>query len=232
MNPALTPVTRFAPGGIGNVPQNHPAAGLPMPFPMLGHQYLNDFDTYTAGEWTVTETQAGATQALADADGGILVLTNTTGGTDINAIQLANETFTFTSGKALYFESRLKVSNATLAAFAVGLQAANATPLTVANGVVFTKPAAAAIINLVAAIASTRTTQATGGSVVADTYTTLAFWYDGESSIYYAQDGVLLGSIANTNMPTTELAISVGLQNGSGAAHVLSCDYLYAWKAR
>ncbi len=66
------------------------------------HTYFKDFDDYLASEWVVTETQVGATQAIANADGGILELVNSAADDDLNSIQKANETYTFESGKKTF----------------------------------------------------------------------------------------------------------------------------------
>ena len=72
-------VTRFQ-NGVTNVGDTSPFAGLRMPDPTLYHTYLDDFDQFVAADWTVTETQAGATQALTAGDGGWLALVNSAGG--------------------------------------------------------------------------------------------------------------------------------------------------------
>jgi len=55
--------------------------------------YENDFFTYAAGDWTVTETDAGATEALSDEVGGVLLLTNTATENDVLGMQLGAEAF-------------------------------------------------------------------------------------------------------------------------------------------
>jgi hypothetical protein len=45
------------------------------------HEYFNDFDSYTAGDWTITTTEAGAgdaTEAISNATNGVLLITNAT----------------------------------------------------------------------------------------------------------------------------------------------------------
>jgi len=61
--------------GVTNVGKNHFAANFKAMVPTKYHQYFNDFDTYVAGDWTVTAVGAG-TQALTDGDGGLLLRTN------------------------------------------------------------------------------------------------------------------------------------------------------------
>ena len=82
--------TRF-PNGVTNVGEDSLFAALGQLAGPQFHTYFEDFDYYTAADWTVTETQAGATQALTDGDGGLLLLTNTAADNDLVALQKVGE---------------------------------------------------------------------------------------------------------------------------------------------
>jgi len=101
--------TRF-PNGITNVGEQSLFAELGQPAATIFHTYFEDFDYYTAGDWTVTETQAGATQALGDVVGGALVLTNSTTDNDLNSIQRVGEAFKPVAGKKFFMKARFKVN--------------------------------------------------------------------------------------------------------------------------
>jgi len=131
-------VTRF-PNGVTNATENAIFADLTVPDVTKFHTYFNDFDVYTAGDWVVTETQAGATQALTAGDGGLLLLTNSAADDDIIVLQKTPAAFTFTAGKKTFFSARLMVSDATQSDFVVGLQVVDTTPLDVTDGVYFLK---------------------------------------------------------------------------------------------
>ena len=76
--------TRF-PKGVTNVTKEDPMGMLGMPDPTKFHTYMEDFDIYNATDFTITTTEAGsgsATEALADEDGGVLVITNDDADTD------------------------------------------------------------------------------------------------------------------------------------------------------
>lgn len=106
------------------------------------HTYFNDFDTYVVGDWTITTTEAGAgsaTEALGNADGGVLVITNDAADNDADFFQKVGESFKFVSGKKLWFKARFKVSDATQSDFVMGLQITDTTPLDVSDGVFFMK---------------------------------------------------------------------------------------------
>ena len=57
-------VTTRLPSGVNTDTTSSIFANYPIPRTASLIEYFNDFMTYTAGDWVVTETQAGATQAL------------------------------------------------------------------------------------------------------------------------------------------------------------------------
>lgn len=230
------PTTNF-PNGITNNTAQNCLGQMPQLDPTALHTYFDDFDTYVAGDWTVTETDAGATQTLADADGGVLLLTNTAADNDLVALQKKGESFTFTAGKETFFKARLKVSNATQSDFVIGLQITDTTPLAVSDGVYFLKADDAATVDFKVVASSTATTASAIATLADDTYYTFAFYYDGVSYVnYYIGTDTLnptyLGRSVVTNLPTTELTVSFALQNGSAAARTMSVDYIFVAKER
>src|SRR5690348_5134520 len=104
------------PGGVTNASYESVLGQIPVSDPTALHFWFNDFDSFIPAEWTVTETQAGATQAIINGDGGILSLVNTAASNDLNAIQLLNTTFVITAGKQAWFKCRFSLSSATNAA--------------------------------------------------------------------------------------------------------------------
>ena len=228
-------VSRF-PNGVTNAADNAIFADLSVPDVTKFHTYFNDFDVYTAGDWVVTETQAGATQALTAGDGGLLLLTNSAANDDLVLLQKTPAAFTFTAGKKTFFSARLQVSDATLSDLVVGLQVVDTTPLDVTDGVYFLKASGAATVSLVCRKdASTGSVTASAiGTVVSATYMTFAFIYDGVDNIVYALDGVVLGSVPAlaATLPDTTCTVSVALQNGEAVAKTMTIDWLFAAKER
>lgn len=224
-------VTRF-PFGVTNAGQDAIFADLTMSDPTLYHTYFNDFDTYTAGDWVVTETDSAATQALTAGDGGLLLVTNTAADNDLVALQKTPAAFSFTAGKKAFFSARFKVSNATQCDFVMGLQVVDTTPLDVTDGVYFLKADDAATVDIVCRKnASTGSTSASAIATLSDdTYVVLAWYYDGVSKIAYAVNGSVLGSISATSdyLPDTVCTVSFALQNGNAVARTMTVDYVYA----
>jgi len=205
--------------------------------PTRSHTYFDDFDTYVAADWTVTETGV-ATQALADVDGGVLLITNAAADDDASFSNKVGESFLMESGKPSFFKARIAVSDATQSDFVVGLQITDTTPLAVSDGIYFRKDDGDALLDFVVIKDSVATT-ATGIATVADdTYITVAFYYNGDDKIsYYAgtdsANPTFIGESVTTNLPDDEeLTISFGIQNGEAVAKTMSIDYIFASKER
>jgi hypothetical protein len=193
---------------------------------------MEDFDYYTAGDWTVTETDAGATQALTDGDGGLLLITNTAADNDLVALQKKGESFRFASGKELFFEARFKVSDATQSDLAIGLQITDTSPLDVSDGVFFLKADGSTSVSFLVEKNGTATTTSVA-TLVSDTFITLGFNYDGGSVLQYCVNGVVTGTSAVTNLPDDEdLTVSFAIQNGEAVAKTMTVDYIFVAKER
>jgi len=209
--------------------------------PTINHTYFNDFDTYVAGDWTITTTEAGAgsaTEALTDADGGVLLITNDDADNDADFFNKVGESFKFESGKKLYFKSRFKVSDATQSDFVIGLQITDTTPLDVTDGVFFQKDDGDASLDFHVEKDDTATSASAIATIVDDTYITVGFYYNGVDAVYYyagtdSKNPTLLGKSVTTNLPDDEeLTISFGIQNGEAAAKTMSIDYIFTSKER
>lgn len=221
------------PGGVTDVRPGDAFAHLPTLNPTRLVQYFNDFHLYTAGDWIMTETQAAATQAASDAAGGVLLLTNATGNTDVNQLQLANETFRLTSGKQCWIKARFALTAATFANFGglVGLAIKDTSAVAgVSDGIFFRKPAGAATLSAVLCKDAAETTLAMGSMATA-TFVTAALHYNGKNAVnVWLNDGLVGGITTLTNLPDDEeLTVTLASVNATaGAANVLSVDYIYA----
>lgn len=227
-------VTRF-PGGLTNVAESNMWADYIDCSPSKVHAYFNDFDTYQTGDWTVTETSSGATQAITDGDGGLLLLTGVASSGTIVALNKVGSSFTFesASGKSLFFESRFKVSEATLSGLVMGLQVTDNTPFAVTDGVFFTK--ASGSTNLLFVVQSASTATSTVATTVADdTYLQVGYSYDGGTRLAYSVAGVEVGVLPITNMPAaaSNQTISMAVASGSSGAQTMTIDYVNVVKTR
>tara|TARA_R110000868_G_scaffold222936_1_gene474751 strand:+ start:333 stop:1025 length:693 start_codon:yes stop_codon:yes gene_type:complete len=230
-------MTTNYPKGLTNNTAQNVLGSLKTVDPTIYHTYFDDFDTYTAGDWTVTETGV-ATQALTNADGGVLLVTNAAADNDASFSQKVGESFLITTGKEAYFKARFKISDATQSDFVIGLQITDTTPLAVSDGIYFRKDDGDASLDFVVMKNSTATTTSAIATVVDDTYLTVGFYFNGKDEIQYfagtnSLNPTLLGKSAITNLPDDEeLTISFGIQNGEAVAKTMSIDYIFAAKAR
>ena len=231
------PSTNFT-KGVNNITAQNILGQMIQLDPTQMHTYFNDFDTYTAGDFTVTETQAGATQALANVDGGVLLLTNSAADNDLNALQKVGESFKFEAGKKLFFKTRFAVSDATQSDFVIGLQITDTTPLAVTDGVYFRKHDGDANLDFVVIKDSTASTATAIATVANNTYLTVGFYYNGVDEVVYAasinnNNPTVLGKLPIDNLPDDEeLTISFGIQNGEAVAKTMSIDYIFVSKER
>ena len=223
--------------GVTNVGTDSTHGKLKAPAPHKYHQYFNDFDTYLASDWTITTTEDGtgsASEALADGDGGVLLVTNAAGDNDHDFFQLVKEGFKFESGKQIGFHVRFKTNDATQTDIVAGLQLTDTTPLDVTDGIFFLKSDGAATISFIVEKDSTQSTLTLPNSLADDTFMTLGFIYDPKDQKFHVfQNNVLAGTVVSTNAPDDEeLTLSFGIQNGAAAAKTLSVDYVGAYKER
>lgn len=231
--------TRFN-NGVTNVTKENILGQLKELDPTQLHTYFNDFDTYNASDWTITTTEAGAgsaTEALTDADGGVLLITNDAADNDNDFFNKVGESFKFESGKKLFFKARFKVSDATQSDIVFGLQITDTTPLAVSDGVYFLKDDGDANLDFYVTKNSTSSIATAITTLADDTYITIAFYYNGVDSVKYAagtaNNPAILGDLAVTNLPDDEeLTISFGIQNGEAVAKTMSIDYIFVAKER
>lgn len=224
--------TTRMPNGFTNVSVGSLFQTAILPIPQTCHTYFNDFDTYAAGDWTVTETSGSATQALTDGDGGLLLLTNTATENDECFLQKVGESFTFQAGVPLYFEARFRSSDVTQNDLFCGLMVATATPLAPTNGVYFQSLDGVATVDFKVTGSGTSSTASAITTLTNNTFVNLGFAYNGGDTIWYGVNGVPLGSLPVTNMPTTELTVTFGMINGSAGAKTCTYDYVLAVKKR
>ena len=223
--------------GVTNVGTDSTLGKLKAPAPHKYHTYFNDFDTYLASDWTITTTEDGtgsATEALADGDGGLLLVTNAAGDNDHDFFQLVKEGYKYEAGKQLAFHMRFKTNDATQTDIVAGLQLTDTTPLDVTDGIFFLKADGAATISFIVEKNSTQSTLTLPNSLADDTFMTLGFVYDPKDQKFHVfQNDVLAGTVVSTNAPDDEeLTVSFGIQNGAAAAKTLTVDYIGASKER
>jgi hypothetical protein len=224
------------PQGISTAGAGDPAFDLGVPDPTKWIVFFDDFHRYLASDWVITTTEAGAgdaTEALTDAQGGALLITNDAADNDADFFQTVGESFYFVAGKKTIFKARFKTNDATNTDLVFGLQIRDTTPLAVSDGVYFRKDDDDAYLDFVVVKNSTATTATAVATLASNTWTTVAFCYDGKDAIHYYVNDVRVGQSVTTNLcDDEELTVSFGIQNGAAAAKTLTVDYILAAQER
>lgn len=222
--------TTNLPNGVTNVFEYLGLGTYVAPVPSRLHQWFDDFDLYTAAQWTVTETQGGATQAIvAGGDGGQLALVNTATENDINAIKWVNNTFVLPTNKRWWIAARLKCNEPIESDILFGL-VDTMVGLAPADGVYFFKADGGSTFVLSTEDTSVVTSTGASQAIADDTFFTLVAAFDNEANTLTAYlDDSPFGVITDfTNLPTVALAIGVGVAAGDAVAATLTIDWMLA----
>lgn len=231
-------VTRF-PNGYTNVAVDTLAASLKKSFPLLYQDFLDDFADYVPTAWTVTETQAGATQANAAGAGGLLLLTNSAADDDVNQIQKPAGSFLPVAGKKTFMRCKFQLSDATNSDFCIGFATVSADATVLANsldGMFFLKADDAATVTLY--FRQDNTTGSANSGAIATlanaTDITLGAYFDGIDRVYYEVNGTITGvfTVTSGQIPNAVGAPVISLKNGAAAAKTATIDYLWIAQER
>ncbi len=245
--PADLLVTRF-PNGVTNNAEDSLFANMSVLDPTKFHTFYDDFDSYVVQDGSTsplvqwTETLNSGTIAQTPVNGGALLVTLANTDEAITQAQRTSATYLLTVGKKTFFKARLKTANIALTDILIGLAvidttliAASAVGCTDFMG--FFKAATDTTLSFYTRLdASTGSNSATGiGTLVADTYYTVSFYYDGVDKAYYAFNDVPIGSVsaAAAYLPNTQLAPSFCFgQEGTAGANTATVDYIFVSQER
>ena len=248
-------LTSRMPNGVTNASPGQTLSQAGLLDPSWAHVYHNDFDTFAAGDWTITKTGTGTT-ALTAADGGALLLTNTAGAADAIYMQLAAAGFKPATGKDMFFKFQGTLSTITNCVFYCGFLATTTTPGSTQDAIYINKATATGALTLRSVIGGITTsaafpstcaivagTQFELGIHVNDQGDVAAFFNPGTGNA--AQQVTPLssgtatitarGPVAKLSAPGLTTAVlnpSFGILNSTGAAHTLTVDYLTAIRNR
>lgn len=234
--------TRF-PNGVTNVAKSTTLGSYLASDPTKVHAYVNDFDNYTAGDWTKTVIGSGDA-ALAAGTGGWIVLTNSAADNDGVQLQLAPAGFTLDATKRSWCKARFKVSDATQSDLAIGLIVVDTTILGstggdgVTDGIFFQKDDGSTTLSVYCQKnTTTGQTTATVGTLTSDTFVTVGWYYDGTGSttslkVYVNDVQVATLDGSSTYFPDAALTPSIALLNGEAVAKTLTVDYIVVSQER
>lgn len=229
-------ITRL-PGGFNTSRLDTIFSSMPFIDPTKFHTYDDDFDQFVAGDWTVTETQAGATQALTAGDGGQLSLVNSAADNDVNQIQKLPAAFLPVIGKRLFMKCRFSVSDLVQSDVAIGLINVSADATVLANsvdGIFFLKADDANSVSIfVRQDNAAGSVTAVVGALVAG-MNDLDAYYDGGDRVYFALNGAVVGSltVSAAVFPNAITTVTATVKNGDANARTLIVDRLYVAQER
>ena len=231
----MTAPMRFS-NGVTNVASDSTLGQFLSMDPTKVHCYFNDFDTFTAGEWTVTEVGGAGTVALADGDGGLLLITNDALDNDSESMQKLGESFLMALGKKSWFKCRFQVSEATQSDVVMGLVITDTDPMTAfTDGVAFWKTDGVATVDFLV-IKDSLSSSSTGVATLADnTNITLGWYWDGVDTFHVFVNDVLVATVSYTatSFPDDEaLTVTMSYRNGAANAKTMTIDYVMAAKER
>lgn len=223
--------TRF-PSGVSTASHHGLPFELPYPDPAKYIYEFDDFHSFTAAAWTITETDAAATEAVASGFGGWLLITNTAADDDAVSLQKAIKEYQLTAGKKTFFEVRFKTSDATQTDILFGLVITDTSPLSHTDGIVFRKDDGDTNIDFASVKNSAGESELAVGVLANDTFIKLGFFYDGKDMHLYIDD-VKVKIIRDAVIPDDELLHpTIHLQNGEAVAKTLTIDYFLAAQER
>ena len=222
--------TTNLPNGVTNAALNTVMSSYGDTDPSVFHAYWNDFDAYEVGDWTNTAT-GSVTNGVIAGNGGILSMINSAANNDLNSLQLKAASFAIVQGNKAWFKARFSVSNATNAALIIGLIQTTTTPLTVTDGLYFSKAAASTTLNMLTTASSSSSTVSVG-TLANATYVNVGWHYDGNQTITVFLNNQKVGATGITNLPTANLNLTMAVSNGTAAANTLNVDYIGAFNER
>lgn len=206
------------------------------------HRFEEDFDYFDTGHWTIvtTEITGTATEAVADMENGVLVVTNGSADNDLDEILVPSETFQLTDNYPLYAEIKFKISLATESDFYFGLIASGGSGYYagIDDGVYFRKDDGDANIDFCTEYNASVTATDTGEDIEALTWIRLGFHWDGDGTIRYFvirdSDEYILATGSQTTYicQDQELQLGFGIRNGTTTALVLYVDYVMCVQRR
>lgn len=227
-------VTRL-PNGVGNHPDNHPLANLPLLDPAVSHTFFEDFDkSFIAADWTVSGTNS-VVPTVVDGEGGIARLI--TAGADNDATFIANATLGFTVAQGSFdvaFGCSFETPDAVEEDVVFGL--VDPTSVLPADGILFVKADGAALIDILVRSGAVTVASALAiGTLVAASRTALEFFYNARTDILtFGVNGVGAGQLdlSAVAKPTGLLGPGCGVTAGEVAVKTLDVDYILASRLR
>lgn len=192
-------------------------------------EYYNDYFTFAPADFTITTTEDGggdATELITDAVGGVLLITNDAGGSDLDNLQMVGESVLPAAGKQIWFESRFFASDVSSSTVIIGLSITDASLVAgISNDAIFFSVTGDSTLAFTSRASSVSSTAASLKTVTDSGMTKVGFKISGTNKIEYWVDDVKKGSFV-ADIPVTELRLSYAITNGTTANEAMGIDYV------
>lgn len=232
----------MGPGGVNSSPIWSQCPVQDMCDPNYAYFFFDDFLFHTTvhGGWTSSADTSG-TVAITDAKGGVVTLTAHSDDDDAAWLTSTNECWAIDSTDKIYFEARVKITEANTtddddanvfvgltadtAATAVPMQAAEAGP-TAVDHIAFWKLGGGTVWQYGTSDGSTQDTGSTGVTRVSGSWVRLGFIADVNQVVFYV-DGLKVATVADAaDIPDQEMHIVFHVKNGAAGAQILDVDWV------
>ena len=187
--------------------------------------------------WTVVKDSGASVAIIADTTGGeVTLLSAATTDNDGASIQ-GNEIFTVAADKDIFFETRIKCSDADQTDICVGLTVNFATNpeamLTAADRIVFQVDDGNASINCITEKSGTATTTDSGIDMVDATYIVLGFSVNSANSVQFFINGALVATHTTNIVDDENLTVAaMSLSGNATGTRATDLDYIIAAQTR
>ena len=212
--------------------------------PFAYTSYESDFTKFITDEWTSTLVEAGggeSTITLADLSGGQLLLTCDANENDGINLQLGGtaegettgESFAAVAGKNLYFETRIKMVDATQFDFFFGLHVED-TSVIASKGsdyIGFRSDDGDLELDVESSSGSSASDTTNIATLANDTFIKLAFKVTGVSKIECWVNDTLTSTITS-DIPTALMKLSMCVLTGEAVANTAHVDYVGVWQEK
>lgn len=221
--------TTRVPNGITTSSPNGLLGDFILPSPLSVHMFMDDFDFFDmTDDWNINVIGSGTVQLSAD-DGGVLEIVNSSSDNDSLFVN-KNSSFLIEPGKKVWFEGLFSVNEAVQSDFIMGLNGLDGTPLVTNFAAYFRKDDETDIVNFVTNQFSPETITPIG-PILADTFTRLGYFFDGERFNIFVDD-VFVTQATSGPLPLSTMGVSFGIQNGAASSTRMDVDYIFAAKER
>lgn len=234
---AQSDIARF-PSGVNNMPENSGLADLKWPNPLLYNLMYDDFNAFTATDWTLVGAGAAAFQP--NADGGVVSLATSATINTEQSMAFGAPTLTITPSitKDLVMSARVQLDDVINGGIFFGLGSADGDPLTTPpnDGMYFRKLTGVDIGQFTVRVGGTNIFNVDFQLPLSGTWYELTMAYSAEDGVMRAYAGNTAARVATNptagQLPSVPLGLMFAVRNQTAAIRTILIDNYLVAKAR